>query len=184
MFLQPEGLELAGPQQDRAHSWIARSLLQNQTLVLLRLCCCGGFQSGHNCLISQMLACTVAEAAEIAQMTFPHRHAKGSTYLIKHILELVLRQGTTLDVFHRAQLFGHPLAILLPHWLHLLLGQLVLDTRIVSQINLCTNNQAGNTRAVMMNLWEPLLANVFKRSWRSDTKADKEDIGLRIREGS
>lgn len=107
-----------------------------------------------------------------------------STYLIKHILELVLRQGTTLDVLHRAQLFSHPLTILLPHRLHLLLGQLVLDTRIVSQIDLCTNNKAGNTRAMVVNLWEPLLADVFERCWRGHTKADEEDIGLRIREGS
>lgn len=49
------------------------------------------------------------------------------SYLIKDILQLVLCQGTALNIFHRTQLFRHPLTIFLPHWCHLLLCQFLFD---------------------------------------------------------
>lgn len=84
------------------------------------------------------------------------------SYLIKHVLKFVLRQGAALDVLDRAQLLSHPLTILFSHRLHLLLCQLVLDTLIFPQINLCADYEAWNTRAVVVNFGEPLLADVFE----------------------
>lgn len=84
------------------------------------------------------------------------------THLIKDIFELVLRKSTALDVFDRAQVLGHPLAVLLPHRLHLLLGQLRYHLRIIPQIYLGADYQAGDAGAVVVHLGEPLLADVFE----------------------
>lgn len=108
----------------------------------------------------------------------------GGCYLVKNILQLVLRQSTALDVFHRAQLLSHPLTILPPYRRHLLFGQFLSDTGVISQIDLGTNNEARNTRAVVVDFGKPLLADVFERGGRSDAETHEEDIGLGIREGS
>lgn len=61
-------------------------------------------------------------------------------YLVKHILEFVLRQGAALDVLDGAKLLCHPLTVLFSYRLHLLLCQLLLDALIFPQINLCADN--------------------------------------------
>lgn len=100
------------------------------------------------------------------------------SYLVKHVLEFVLRQSTALDVLHSAQVLCHALTVLLPHRLHLLLGQLLPYTRVISQINLCSDNEARYARAVVVDLGEPFLADVFERCGGGDAEADEEDIGL------
>lgn len=85
------------------------------------------------------------------------------SYLVKHILQLILRQSTALDVLDRTQVLGHSLTILSPHRCHLLLGQLLLYAGIVSQIDLCADNEAGDAGAVVMDLGEPFFADVFER---------------------
>lgn len=85
-----------------------------------------------------------------------------TTYLVKHIFELVLRQRTALDVFNRAEVLRHTLTVLSADGGHLLLGKLLSDAGVISQIDLSSNNEAGNARAVVVNLREPLLANVFE----------------------
>lgn len=102
----------------------------------------------------------------------------GITYLIKHILQLILRQSTTLDVLDGTEILGHALTIFPPDRGHLLLRQLFPDARIIPQIHLGANNQAGNTGAVMADFREPLLADVLERSGRRNAEADEEDIGL------
>lgn len=102
------------------------------------------------------------------------------TYLIKHILKFVLSQRAALDIFHRTQILGHALAILPAHGLHLLLRQLLFHTGIVSQIHLGSDDEAGNTGTVMMNLGEPFFPDVLEGSGRGDAETDQEDIGLRV----
>jgi hypothetical protein len=85
-----------------------------------------------------------------------------TTYLVKYILELVLRQSTALDVFNRAEVLCHTLTVLSADWGHLLLGKLLSDAGVISQIDLGSDNEAGNAGAVVVNLGEPLLANVFE----------------------
>lgn len=83
-------------------------------------------------------------------------------YLIKDILQFVLCQSRTLDVFDSAEFFSHAVTIFLADRLHLLAGELIPHTSIVTQIGLGANNQAGNTGAVVVDFGEPLFANVLK----------------------
>lgn len=99
-------------------------------------------------------------------------------YLVKHILELVLRQSTALDILDSAQLLCHPFTVLFPYRLHLLLGQLVLHAGVISQIDLCTDYEAWDARAVVVDLGKPFLANVLERCRGGDAEAYQEDIGL------
>lgn len=85
-----------------------------------------------------------------------------SVYLIKDILELILCQGRTLDVFNSAKFLSHPVTILLADGGHLLTGELIPDSSIVAQIGLGTDDQAGNTGAVVVDFGEPLFADVLK----------------------
>lgn len=104
------------------------------------------------------------------------------TYLIKDILELILCQRRTLNILDSTKLLRHAFTVLLTDRAHLLLRQLLAHAWIIAQIGLSTNNQARNTWAVMVNLWEPLLADVFERGWGCHGEADKEDVGLWVGE--
>lgn len=102
----------------------------------------------------------------------------GIAHLVKDILELELRQGTALDVFHGAQILGHPFTVFLSHRLHLLLGELFSYLWIIPQIGLRANDEAWYSRAMMVNFGEPLFPDVFKRCWRRNRETDEEDICL------
>lgn len=150
------------------------------------------YSSRHLCFLGFVAAggskaATIAYGPMLARAStmqeFP-RFRLEMAYLVKYILQLVLRQGTTLDVLDRTQLLGHSLAVLFPHGLHLLLRQLVFDTGIISQIDLCANDEAGDTGAVMVDLGEPFLANVLEGCRRGDAETNEEDIGLRVGERS
>ena len=82
--------------------------------------------------------------------------------LIKHILQFILGQCRAFHVFHRSQLPRHTLAVLFLNWLHPLLGQLITNLWIVTEIRLRADDQAGDTGAMMVDFWEPFFANVFK----------------------
>ena len=103
-------------------------------------------------------------------------------YLIKDILELVLRQRRTLHVLDSTQLLSHTLAVLLTDWAHLLLRKLLAHAWVIAQIGLGTNDQARNTWAVVVDLREPLLAHVLEGGWGGDGEADEEDVGLWVGE--
>lgn len=85
-----------------------------------------------------------------------------SVYLIKDILQLILCQGRTLDVFNSAKFLSHPVTVFLADGGHLLAGELIPDSGIVAQIGLGTDNQAGNTGAVVVDFGEPLFADVLE----------------------
>lgn len=86
----------------------------------------------------------------------------GFAYLVENVFELVLRQGTALDVLNRAQVLRHPLTILLPYRLHLLLRQLLPYAGVIPQIDLCPDDEAGDAGAVVVHLGEPFLPDVLK----------------------
>ena len=106
--------------------------------------------------------------------------SSSSSYLIENVLELELRQCRALDVLHGAQIPRHSLAIFFPDRLHLLLGELVAHLWIISQIGLGADDQTWYTRAVVVDLWEPLFPHVLERRGRCDRKADQENICLRV----
>jgi hypothetical protein len=105
-----------------------------------------------------------------------------NTHLVKDIFELKLRERAAFDVFDRAQVLCHPLAVLFPYGRHLLLGQLRYYLLIVPEIHLSADDQARHAGAVVVYLWEPLLADVFERGGRRDAEANEEDVGLGVRE--
>jgi hypothetical protein len=85
-----------------------------------------------------------------------------SVYLVKDILQLILCQGRTLDVFNSAKFLSHPVTVFLADGGHLLAGELVPHTGIIAQIGLSADDQAGNTGAVMVDFREPLFADVLE----------------------
>lgn len=91
-------------------------------------------------------------------------------------------QGRALDVFDGTQVLGHTVTVLLANGLHLLTGELLTDTGVIAQIGLRADDQAGNTGAVVVDLREPFLANVFKGRRRGDGEANQEDVGLGVRQ--
>ena len=114
-----------------------------------------------------------SRAATIAYELVPVRFCGGNLvmltqgktpHLIKYVLQFVLRERRTLNVFDRTKVFRHPLTIFLTDWLHTLLGELVADARIVSKIGLSADNKTRDPRAVMMYLRKPFLPHVLKRS--------------------
>lgn len=64
--------------------------------------------------------------------------------------------------------------------MHLLTGELLTNTGVIAQIRLGADDQAGDTRAVVVDFGEPFFANVLKRGGRGDGEADEEDIRLRV----
>jgi hypothetical protein len=109
-------------------------------------------------------AATIACTLRLAR--FQEFHVAGELeYLIKHVLQLVLRQCAALHILDSSQLLGHPLSVLFSNWCHLLLHKLLPDTLIISQIGLRADNQAWDAWAVVMNFREPLLSDVFEGGW-------------------
>ena len=110
------------------------------------------------------------------------------TYLVKDVLESLLGQGRALDVLDSTELSGHSLTVLSLNWLHLLFTKLAENGVLLvvalllrwAQIELGTDNQARDARAVVVDFREPLFANVLERSRRDDGEADKEDVGLGV----
>ena len=88
------------------------------------------------------------------------------THLIEDILQLVLRERRTLHVLDRTQLLRHSLTILLTHWRHTLLCKLLTDLAIVTEIGLSADDEAGDSRAVVVDFREPLLADVLEGGGR------------------
>ena len=108
------------------------------------------------------------------------KETESLTYLIKDILQLVLRQSRALHVFNCTKLFGHPVTVLLTNRLHLLASQLLPNAGVVAQIGLSADDKTGHTRTVVVHLGEPLFPYVFERGRRSHGEADQEDVGLGV----
>ena len=106
------------------------------------------------------------------------------THLVKHVLQTLLRQSRAFNVLDCSKfscksltLFNRDRPLLLPR-------QLFYYLRVIPKIDLCSNYKARNPRTVMMYFWEPLFLHVLKGGRGSYTKADQENICLRIGEGT
>lgn len=108
----------------------------------------------------------------------------GCTYLVEHVLQLVLGEGAALDVLDGAEVLGHALAVLFPHRLHLLFGELIAHARVLAKVDLGAHDEAGDARAVVVDLGKPLLPDVFKGSGGGDREAHEENVGLGVGQGS
>lgn len=63
-------------------------------------------------------------------------------------------------------------------------SQLVQNHLVASQIDLGSNNETGHAWAVMVDLREPLLLDVFERGGGSDGETDEEHVCLGVTQGS
>lgn len=93
-------------------------------------------------------------------------------YLVKNILQLVLGQSRTLNIFNSAELLRHAVAVFFTNRLHLLPGELLPHAGVVAQIGLGADDKTGHTGAVVVHLREPLFADVLERGGRGDGEAD------------
>lgn len=92
------------------------------------------------------------------------------TYLVKDVLESLLGQGRALDVLDSTELSGHSLTVLSLDGLHLLFTKLAENGVLLvvalllrwAQIELGTDNQARDARAVVVDFREPLFADVLE----------------------
>lgn len=104
--------------------------------------------------------------------------------LVENVLETLLSKSRTLDVLDGAELSGQLVALLGGHGSQLVSGELVENHLIGSQIDLGADNEAGHAGAVVVDLGEPLLLDVFKRRGRGDGEAHEEHVGLGVTQRS
>ena len=144
----------------------------------------GRFECCNDCLMknersSQHIYCRTREDGKGLRCS-----TKVRSYLVEYVFQLVLCQSAALNVLHRSKRPGHGFTVGLGDGGHLLFCELFLDLIIVSQVHLGSHNQTRHTRAVVVDLGEPLLLYVLERGWRSHGEADEENIGLGIRKRS
>lgn len=104
--------------------------------------------------------------------------------LVENVLETLLSERRALDVLDGAELSGELVALLVGHGSQLVSGELVENHLIASQIDLGADNEAGHAGAVVVDLGEPLLLDVFKRRGRGDGEAHEEHVGLGVTQRS
>ena len=80
----------------------------------------------------------------------------------KTFLSPFLCEGRTFNVLDGAKLLGQPFTILSRDGSQPLPGKLVNNCGVITEINLRTDNEARHARAVMMDLRQPFLLDVFK----------------------
>lgn len=112
----------------------------------------------------------------------------GTNSLVKNTLEVSLRQSGTLDVFvddfvGLVDLLDVVEHVLVLDRLHVLLGQGGPGGRVISKIDLGTDEDDGSSRRVVGDLGEPLCGNVIVRRRAHDGETDEEHIGLGIGQG-
>jgi len=108
----------------------------------------------------------------------------GNDCLIKHVFKSFLGEGGTLDVFDGTKFSCEPFTLFAGDRPLLLSLELFQYAGIVSQIYLRSYDEAGYTWAVMVHLGEPLFLHVLERSRGRNAKANKENVGLWIGEGT
>lgn len=145
---------LNGVKSNRGRDWVSDiegvERLQENTLRVLLLGC-GRFESGDDCL-------SCVKSRSWPDFSF-------ETRLIEDILKLILGQCRTLNIFDSSKLLGHAFSVLLSDRGHLLSGKLLANGGVIAKIGLGSDDQAGDAGAVVVDLGEPFLADVFEGSW-------------------
>ena len=78
--------------------------------------------------------------------------------LVKHALQIPLRQGRALEVLDGLDVLGDPDRLLVLYGLHLALAQLLLDLGVVAEVELCADQDDGDAGRVVLDFGVPLLA--------------------------
>jgi len=103
-----------------------------------------------------------------------------SNSLVKHALQIPLRKRRTFQVLVCPDLLCNDQGLVVRNWLHALLSQALKCSGILSQVELRTNEDDGDGGSMVINLGEPLCANVVEGGGRDDGEANQEDISLGI----
>lgn len=119
--------------------------------------------------------------------------------LIKHTLQIPLRERRTFHVLHSPNLLGNQHSLFVLDGGAPLLPQAILSRLVISEIELRADEDNGNSGCVMLNFRVPLRRSpsvlyqaqprqnthlgldVVKRRWAHDRKADEEDVSLGVR---
>lgn len=117
---------------------------------------------------------------KVVQSSRGQHRAGGNTHLIEDVLQALLSECRAFDVLDCSEFAGKPLTLLGGNWPLLLSLQFLEHLRVVSQIDLSTDDEARHSRTVMVDLWEPLLLHVLKGGRRSHAEAHEEDVRLGV----
>lgn len=136
--------------------------LQNHAAALLRFGC--WFQRGNNSFIKHILQTWQIGKVTRIKTNVPQIRVCVSLSLpnTQSFLLTFLRQCTAFRILDCTKFTSQSLTSFVCNWSLLLSSKLLEHARIISQINLSAYNQARDTRAMMVNLWEPLLFHVFE----------------------
>jgi hypothetical protein len=96
----------------------------------------------------------------------------GDAYLIKNILQPLLRKRRTLNILNRPQLPRQPFPLLKRNRPLSTLCQLIHHIGIISQINHRAHDDTRRGRTMMSHLGEPLFLDVFKTRRGGDVETD------------
>lgn len=77
--------------------------------------------------------------------------------VLRNIKYRILIRGGGSNILHGRQVLGELLTLLVANWCLALLGKLLNYGRVIPKIDLGSDNQARNTRAMMPNLRQPFL---------------------------
>ena len=115
-----------------------------------------------------------------ASIPFRRLDPEAQTYLVKHVLQALLRQSRALHIFHRSEFPCEPFSQFTRYRSLLLSSKLLNDLAVVPQIDLRADDEARHTRTMMVYFWEPFFLDVFKGGRRGNTKANEENVRLRV----
>lgn len=100
--------------------------------------------------------------------------------LIKHALQVALRQCRALQVLVGLDLLGHLQRLLVRDGGHLLRTEGLVGCRVILQIELGTHQDDRHAGRVVLDLRVPFRLDVVEGRRADDGEADQEHIGLRV----
>lgn len=100
--------------------------------------------------------------------------------MLKHLLDTLLRLGTTLQVLVRTDLLCHSQTLFVGDRRLASLFQLFNGSAVSSQILLTSNQQDRQTITKVQHLTDPLLLHIVQTVRTVYSKADEDDVRIRI----
>jgi hypothetical protein len=85
-----------------------------------------------------------------------------NAHLIKHILQTLLRQSRTFDIFDSPEFSSEPFTLITSNWTLLLSSKFLYDLCVVPEIDLCPDDEARDAGTMVVDFWEPFFFDVFK----------------------
>lgn len=99
---------------------------------------------------------------------------------VKGLLQVLLREGGTLDVVGRPDLLADAPGPGAQHGLDFGAVQVDEDVDVQQEVELGPNQNDGGGGVVGPDLWDPLLGDVVKGGGVNQAEAEEEDVGVGI----